>query len=105
MIGCGHRSDPGQIRRKQYAIYRHAITESFKDGLSVSDLLYVVLYGEIIEEYPDRQRCLIYAMCPNSIPVHVVVDYSWQDEIQIVTAYIPDDREWISFRVRRKRRR
>lgn len=90
-----------KIRSKRYSIHRHAFTEAFKDGLSIDDIIYTVLNGEIIEEYPERARCLIYAMLPSGIPVHIVVGYGWQEEIYIVTAYIPDNREWIAFRIRR----
>lgn len=89
-----------KILAKQFSIYRHAFTEAFKDSLSVEDMLYTVLNGEIIEEYPERARCLIYAKLPTGIPVHTVVDYG-HEEIHIVTAYIPDSRKWINLRVRR----
>ncbi len=90
-----------KIRRKDYSIYGHAFTEAFKDGLSIDDLIYTALNGEVIEEYPERARCLLYAMLPTKIPVHIVIDYGWEDEFCIVTAYIPDDREWINFQIRR----
>ncbi len=89
-----------RIRAKRYLVYEHAITEAFKDGLSVKDILYVLLNGEIIENYAERRRCLIYADLPNKMPVHVVVDYA-QPEIEIVTTYIPDSREWIRFKIRK----
>lgn len=93
-----------RIQAKNYLIYDHAITEAFKDGLSVKDILYVLLNGEIIENYAERRRCLIYANLPDNMPVHVVVDYA-QPEIEIVTTYIPDNREWIRFKIRKSRPR
>ena len=92
-----------KIRAKQYLIYDHAITEAFKDGLSVADMIYVALNGETIEQYPKRKRCLLFATLASGIPVHVLVDYRFKD-LQIVTTYIPDKREWINFRVRKPRR-
>ena len=89
-----------KVLSKQFSIYRHAFTEAFKDGLSIEDILYTILNGEIIEEYPERTRCLIYAKLPSERPVHTVVDYG-QEEVHIVTAYIPDPRKWINFRIRR----
>ena len=44
-------------------------------------------------------------MLPTRIPVHIVIDYSWEEEFYIVTAYIPDDREWINFRIRKSEAR
>jgi len=93
-----------QLRVKHYLIYDHAITEAFKDSLSVNDMLHVLLNGEIIEDYPERSRCLVYGNLPGGIPVHVVVDYA-RFEIEIVTTYIPDERAWIGFKVRKPRQR
>jgi hypothetical protein len=91
-----------KIRAKQYLVYDHAITEAFKDGLSLSDVLHALLVGEIIEEYPERRRCLVYGNSPDGMPVHVAVDYA-RSEIEIVTTYVPDSREWIRFRIRKLR--
>jgi hypothetical protein len=98
--------DIRQIREKfrqgQFSFYFHAFQEALKDGLTGDDVLHVIHHGEIIEEYPERDRCLLYAPVPSGMPVHVVVDYSCEDELQIVTTYIPDDREWIAYRKRRR---
>jgi len=91
-----------KVRSKHYLIYDHAITEAFKDGLSVNDMLHVLLNGEIIEDDFQRSRCLVYANLPGGIPVHVGVDYA-RFEIEIVTTYIPDDQAWIGFKVRKPR--
>ena len=93
-----------KVQARHYLIYDHAITEAFKDGLSVNDMLHVLLNGEIIEDDCKRSRCLIYGNLPSDIPVHVVVDYA-RFEVEIVTTYIPDDRAWIGFKVRKPRSR
>ncbi len=93
-----------KIRARHYLIYDHAIMEAFKDGLSVNDMLHVLLNGEIIEDDCERSRCLIYGNLPSETPVHVVVDYA-RFEVEIVTTYIPDDRIWIGFKVRKPRPR
>ncbi|MBI3244786.1 MAG: hypothetical protein HYZ49_21110 [Chloroflexi bacterium] len=54
-----------------------------------------------MEDYSERQRCLLFAITPNDLPVHVVIDYR-PEELEIVTIYIPDKREWISFKRRKK---
>ncbi len=72
-----------------------------KDGLTGDDLLYVALNGEVIEDYPERQRCLLFAIASSDMPVHIVIDYQ-PDEPEIVTIYIPDKREWIKFKRRKK---
>lgn len=91
-----------KIRAKQYLIYDHALTEAFKDGLSLGDMLHALFAGEIIEEYPERRRCLVFGNSPDGMPVHVAVDYT-RFEIEIVTTYVPDNREWIHFKIRKPR--
>ena len=92
-----------KIRSGQFTVYTHAMVEAMKDGLTGDDILYVVLRGKIIEEYPERHRCLLYATVPSGVPVHVVIDYSWEEEYEIITTYIPDSREWINSQIRKKR--
>ncbi|HHT9125658.1 MAG TPA: DUF4258 domain-containing protein [Candidatus Brocadiia bacterium] len=81
----------------------HAFLKAFKEGVSINDILHTILNGEIIENYPDRSRCLIYCLLPSYVPLHVVVGYEWGEEIDIVTVYIPDKRQWIKGRIRKKR--
>ncbi len=89
------------FRQGRFNFYFHAFQEALKDGITGDDVLYVIEHGEIIEEYPDRERCLIFADIRNDMPLHVVVDYACKDELQVVTTYVPDRREWIAFRKRR----
>jgi len=56
--------------------YTHALTEAKKDGVAPEDVVHAILTGEVIEEYPDRQRVLVFAMLTNEVPLHVVCDYS-----------------------------
>ena len=93
-----------KVHAKQYFIYDHALTEAFKDGISVGDIRYVLLNGEIIEDYSERQRCLVYDNLPDGTPVHVIVEYA-RPELEIVTTYVPDKREWIDFKIRKTRSR
>jgi hypothetical protein len=90
------------FKQGYFNVYFHAFEEALKDGITGDDIVYVVEHGEIIEEYPERSRCLLFATTPAKVPMHIVVDYSCRDELQIVTTYIPNQREWIAFRKRRK---
>lgn len=90
------------FRQGAFNIYFHAFEEALKDGITGDDLLYSVEHGEIIEEYPDRSRCLLLATTAAKVPIHIVIDYACVGELQIVTTYIPDKREWIAFRRRRR---
>jgi len=67
----------------EYAISDHAIIEARKDGIepeTINKLEWVAVHGKVIEEYPERQRILIYAEVPEEkLPVHIVVDYSFPE--------------------------
>jgi len=58
--------DIEQIRTKARAgsfnITDHAMIESFKDGISINDILYCIEHGKVIEEYPNRKRYLIFSI-------------------------------------------
>ena len=96
----------GQIEKGDYAVSDHAIIEARKDGIdpqTVEKLEKVVLNDKIIEEYPERQRVLMYGViAEDDLPVHVVVDYSEVEEAVFVTSYVPDSRDWIKFQIRKK---
>lgn len=83
----------------------HADVEMRKDGLKAIDVERTVLEGERIENYPDRERCLLLGFTRvERIPVHVCIEYQEGDpEVVIVTAYVPQRPDWIGHRRRRKR--
>ncbi len=91
------------IQNEKYEFYTHAITEGKKDGVEPEDIIYVLLTGKIIEEYPDRQRVLVYGEMINGIPLHVICNYSDSDILYIVTIYIPSDDEWTCNYQKRKK--
>ena len=96
-----------QIAKGLYSISDHAITEAQKDGIApgtAEKLEVVAMNGRLIEDDPDRQRCLVFYVFPeNQIPCHVVIDYSYEEEPAIITTYVPDSRFWIKFQKRKKR--
>jgi hypothetical protein len=65
----------------------------------------VVEHGEIIEDYPEDQRghsCLMLGYGIDSRPIHVVCAPK-EDFLAIITAYIPDEKQWENdFKKRRK---
>lgn len=59
---------------------------------------------ELIEHYPNDRRgasCLILGINGIGRKIHTVVAY-WCRPIRIVTAYVPNDGEWIDYRIRKK---
>ena len=89
------------VREGKYIFYKHAIIEAKKDGVRPDEVVYSILTGKIIEEYPERNRFLVYGTIYNNIPLHIVCDVSVPDILFIVTVYIPDSLEWINFQTRK----
>jgi hypothetical protein len=60
--------------------------------------------GDLVEDYPADPRghsCLILGFGDGGRPIHVVCAPK-EDYLAIITAYLPDGREWTGgFRVRR----
>jgi hypothetical protein len=87
----------------------HAITEAQKDGIApdtVEKLERVAMNGKMIEDDPARRRCLLVYIFPEvQIPCHIVIDYSYDEEPAIVTAYVPNSRFWIKSQKRKKQKR
>src|SRR5262249_48641622 len=91
------------VEAERYEFYRHALTEAKKDGVEPEDVVYVLLTGKVIEEYPERERLLIFGEMSNRLPLHVVCDLSDEDVMYIPTVYIPSKEEWVKFQIRKKR--
>jgi hypothetical protein len=83
----------------------HAVTEARKDGLTAEDLEDTVTEGEIIEDYGVRALFLNLTK-DDRLPCRVVLEYrpSAQEAV-IITAYMPDAKEWESNWKRRKQKR
>lgn len=65
-------------------------------GISRSDVIYCILHGEVIEEYPQDIRgasCLILGCTVNETPLHVVVS-PFDDMLYIITVYFPDEKHF-----------
>jgi len=89
------------IESDNYEFYSHALTEAKKDGVEPEDVVYVLLTGKIIEEYPDRKRVLIYGKLRGNCPLHVVCDLFDEQVMYIPTVYIPAERDWIKYQIRK----
>jgi hypothetical protein len=87
-----------QVQDANYAVRPHAMQHAVKEGFSVRDMVHVVLHGVLVEEYPERQRGLVYADISIEdmiMPLHVVCEHRGRDEpVDFVTAYTPLGEEW-----------
>jgi hypothetical protein len=83
----------------------HAVIEARKDGLVVEDLENTVTAGELLEDYGSRALLLSFTE-EDKLPCHIILEYvSGANEAVVVTAYIPEAKEWASDWKRRKRKK
>lgn len=64
--------------------------------ISTREIRQVIELGEIIENYPNDARghsCLMLGRGETNRPVHVVCSHK-EDYLAIITAYIPDEKDW-----------
>lgn len=84
----------------------HALQRMFERSIQKDTVIEAVKNGEIIREYPEDNpypSSLILALINNK-PIHVVSAFNEKDnEVYIVTVYIPDKKIWADdFKTRRK---
>jgi hypothetical protein len=72
--------------------------------ISTKEIRQVIEHGEIIEDYPNDARghsCLVLGTGETKRPIHVVCSHK-EDYLAIITAYIPDEKDWAEgFKTRR----
>jgi hypothetical protein len=87
-----------QVQHGNYAVRSHAMQHAVKEGFSVTDMVHAVLKGVLVEEYPERQRGLVYANISVEdvvMPLHVVCEHRGLDApVDFVTAYVAVGEEW-----------
>jgi len=99
----------GLIRRRasqRLLFLPHALRQMLKPDrmIEASEVRNTVEAGELIEDYPEDARghsCLMLGSGIDERPIHVVC--SPKDEyLAIITAYLPDESNWVDdFRTRR----
>jgi hypothetical protein len=98
-----------RVRGGNYLIKGHAVKHALKEGFERKQMVQAVLDGTIIEEYPDHQRALVCGKTTLSegaeIFLHVVCEYGDAVYAEFVTACIPDELEWESPPLRRRKQR
>ncbi len=99
----------GLVEAKRYHIKLHAAQHGLKEGFGERQMVEAILSGQIIERYPERQRVLICGRAtlePKTwIYLHIVCEQNYSDQVELVTAYIPDELEWEKPPLKRRRRR
>ena len=97
-----------QVVNGNFALRPHALQHAVKEGFTQDAMLQVVLQGSMIEDYPERRRCLLTANVTIEgleLPLHVVCEHLQPDApVDFVTAYIPSEQEWETPTKRRRKR-
>lgn len=93
-----------KVRSRRYEFSRHALDQSIRRDISVSELEEALLGNiEIIEDYPDDKygsSCLILGFTSSGRPVHVLCSYPSRPTLKIITIYEPDPEQWVDDRIR-----
>ena len=83
----------------------HILERIFRRGISSDDIRNVLVYGEIIEQYPADYpfpSCLVLGYIAAGKALHVVCGSNGA-ELWLITAYFPEPAEWSEdYRQRRK---
>lgn len=82
----------------------HTIKRCDLREIDLEKLVFSIVSGEILEDYPDDSRghsCLILSYIDGR-PVHTVCGKN-EDAIIFITAYWPEESQWIDERTRRVR--
>ena len=97
------------VENKRYQVKLQALQHAIKEGFGEKDIIEAILSGHIIETYQERQRVLICGQAtigPDTVVyLHVVCEQNYIDQVEFVTAYIPDEHEWGKLPFRRRRRK
>jgi hypothetical protein len=91
-----------KIRRGDYRWRQHAVERSIEREIAETQVVEIVLTGEIIEEYPDDKygpSCLIFGRTQSGRPIHV--QCCLPPTVWIITLYELDPDEWIDFKKRK----
>jgi len=92
------------VKQGLYRIGNHAAKHAACEGFTESDIVQTVLYGRELMRYWEDERLLVLGYLPVSasvkIPLHVVVEYSGQRRVDVVTAFIPHDPHRVPSRAR-----
>ena len=82
----------------------HAIKRIIQRGITRAEVKHVLSVGKIIEEYPEDYpypSCLIVGTTVERRHIHVVCGVA-NDELWIISVYIPNPEEWVDAFSKRK---
>lgn len=89
------------VEANKYRVRLHAVRHMIEEGFSEENIIETLRETrKILEDYHDESRCLILGYFEMServrSPLHVVCDYSSDEVVDIITAYIPQKPWWLT---------
>jgi hypothetical protein len=94
------------VKEGRFYLSHHAQVERGKERISVDDIVSAILRGKELEQYPHDPRgasCLIVGPALDSRWVHVVCGDFLENDLLIITVYIPGLPKWQDPFTRRSR--
>jgi hypothetical protein len=75
---------------------QHILKKMQKRRIKISDIMFSIKNGEIIENYPDDYpypSCLVLGYNKDKKPIHIVCA-TGNDNLWMITTYYPDEEIW-----------
>jgi hypothetical protein len=86
-------------------ITQHMLLRFRERGIKIDDVMYAILHGEVIEDYPDdypHPSCLVLGASASDKMLHIVCGLG-EGRLWIITAYYPDPAKWeLDFKTRKE---
>lgn len=95
------------VRQRRYKTSHHAEVEREAETITIDDIKTAILEGELLEDYPDDPRghsCLMLGTTEDGRPLHIVLTILDQEEVLIITVYVPTLPKWLDPRTRAPRK-
>lgn len=88
------------VEEGKYSFGPHAMAHGLEDGFNKEQCVGALLDARILEEYPGERRYLLlgrFHLTERTLCyIHLVCDLAREDDVRVITAYIPKAPEWES---------
>jgi hypothetical protein len=84
------------VKYKKLQFGGHAITQMFRHGIQVEDIILVLESGKRIKEYPEDKPYPSFLVLGfiNDRPIHIVASIDDYENCYIITTYEPEAKLW-----------
>ncbi|SMB99058.1 protein of unknown function [Thermanaeromonas toyohensis ToBE] len=91
------------IKEGKWAMTAHARARAGQRKIKDEEVVYALVNGEILENYPDDPRgpsALILGYTEDKRPLHVVCAFDPSGTLLIITVYEPQPPKWVDEKTR-----